>query len=462
MRKEQDALGTRELEDDVLFGIHTLRASENFAVSSYVMPKVFIDAFTMVKEAAATTSLSLKMLEENKAYAIINACHKIRNGEALNYLVTDALQGGAGTSTNMNFNEVIANLAIIELGGTAGDYSVISPLDDVNRFQSTNDVYPTALKVASLLLLKQLENSSAILQEELQKKEQEFKNVIKVGRTEFQDAVPMTLGMEFGAFADALSRDRWRIFKCRERIKQVNLGGTAIGTGLAAPREYIFKVVENLRSISGLALSRSENLIDATANSDSFVEVSGMLKAFAANLFKIASDLRVLSSSQYAEITLPAVQAGSSIMPSKINPVIPEMVSQIALKIMANDSLIAQAASLGNMQINQFMPLIAQALLESLELLNNASLIFAEKCIKGITANGEKCLTNFEKSFTLATVLVPILGYNKVSEIVKAAKLNQCTIKEQLLQEKLLSATEIDELMSAQNMYKLGFEKKYE
>ena len=286
MRKETDCLGARDLPADAYYGIHTLRALENFPLTGQRLPRVFIRALGLVKEACARTNLQLGYLEPKTGQAIIQACGELSSGTLDAHILVDAFQGGAGTSANMNCNEVIANRAIELLGGTKGDYSLVHPFHHVNKHQSTNDVFPTALRVACLLELKELENAAASLQEALQIREDEFKDVLKVGRTQLMDAVPVTLGMEFGAFAEAVARDRWRVFKCRERIKQVNLGGTAVGTGLGAPRDFIFRATERLKELTGLALARAENLVDATQNLDAFVEVSGMLKAFAVNLVK--------------------------------------------------------------------------------------------------------------------------------------------------------------------------------
>ena len=460
MRIEQDYLGKIELADDCYYGIQSARAKENFAVSDSKLPEIFIKSFAYVKLACAKVNIELGYLDEKIGAAICNSCSEIINGKWHEQIVVNPMQGGAGTSTNMNFNEVIANLALEKLGLKKGDYETIDPLQHVNLHQSTNDVYPTALKVAVLFLLKDVEKVTAQLQESLQHKEQEFKDILKLGRTQLQDAVPMTLGMTFGAFSEAIARDRWRIFKCKERIKTVNLGGTAIGTGLNAPTKYIFKVAEKLRRLTGLAISRSENLIDSTQNLDPFVEISGMLKAYATNLLKISSDLRLLTSGPnggLGEINLPTVQKGSTIMPGKVNPVIPEMMSQISLKIMANDNTIALVAALGNLELNQFTPLLTDSILESLQLLKNGVKIFNEKCIIGIKANRDKCLENLNQSKTLATILVPKLGYEKVEEIMSKAREKNCSIETIIIEDNLLSKEELQKFLSPNAMYKMGF-----
>ncbi len=460
MRIEQDILGSYELTDKELIGINTARARDNFQISSLRMPKIFIKALAQVKLACARTNFQLGYLDDEKFEAILYATNEIIDGKHYDSFDLDALQGGAGTSTNMNINEVIANIANDFLGEEIGQYQIVKALQDVNMHQSTNDVYPTAVRIAVLYLLKNLEKELAELQEEIQEKEQEFHNIIKLGRTQLQDAVPMTLGMEFSAYSEAIARDRWRIFKCRERIKVLNLGGTAIGTGIGAPQDYIFKVVENLKDITGLVIARSENLVETTQNLDPFVEISGMLKTLAVNLYKISNDLRILASGPdggFGEINLPALQSGSTIMPTKVNPVIPEAISQIALKVMGNDSILTNASALGNLELNQFMPLIAYTILETLEILNSGSSIFRERCIKGITANPDVCKEKLMKSKTIATVLVPVLGYKKVEELIKLSLETKKAVKDLIIEEKLLSEEKLDELLSPKRMYRLGF-----
>lgn len=460
MRQERDNLGEMEIPVDAYYGIHTMRAVENFPFSGYRPPTRFVSAFAQVKQACAATNATLGYLDKEQSDAIISACKELESGALSKHIVVDAFQGGAGTSTNMNVNEVIANRAEELLGGKIGEYARIHPIHHVNMHQSTNDVYPTALKVTALDLLVELENEVAKLQEASQAKEGEFRNVVKVGRTELTDAVPMTLGMTFGAFADAVARDRWRIFKSRERIKKVNLGGTAIGTGLGAPRDYVLKVTETLRHICGLPISRAENLVDATQNMDALVEVSGMLKAFATNLMKIASDLRLLSSgpsSGLGEISLPPLQAGSSIMAGKINPVMLEAVTQVALKVLGNDQTIGLAAGMGQLELNHLMPLLAHTLLESLTLLINSTRGLSEKCIPGITANTARSLTHVEQSDALATMLVPTLGYARVEELIAAARESGRSIRDEIIRQGVASEEIVDMLLSPKRLCKLGF-----
>jgi aspartate ammonia-lyase len=414
-RIEHDLLGELEVPVEAYWGIHTQRAVKNFNISSRKVNINLIHGLAMVKKACSMANLDTGWLHKKKSDAIINACNEVISGKLDKEFPLDALQGGAGTSTNMNVNEVIANRAIEILEGEKGDYSIIHPLDDVNLHQSTNDVYPTAVKIAAIYMLRKLSGDIALLQGEYQKKEKEFGEVVKMGRTEMQDAVPLTMGMEFSAFAEALGRDRWRTFKCEERLRVVNLGGTAIGTGISAPKDYIFLVIEKLRDVTGLGLSRGENLAGETANADAFVEVSGIMKAHASNLIKIAGDLRMMN--MLGEIRLPSMQAGSSVMPGKVNPVIAEAVIQAGIKVIANDFIITEAASRSTFQIIEFMPMLAEALLENLEILSNINSMFAAH-ISGVVADKNKCARIFDASPMIVTALVPFIGYEKASVLI--------------------------------------------
>ncbi|WP_321404360.1 aspartate ammonia-lyase [Maridesulfovibrio sp.] len=459
-RIEKDSLGEMKIPADAYYGIHTRRAMLNFPLSGQRLHERFIRAFAQVKEACAAVNMKLGYLDESTGRAVIAACRDVSSGKLNDSIMVDPYQGGAGTSTNMNLNEVIANRAVEILGGEFGDYGLVHPVEHVNMHQSTNDVYPTALKVAVFTLLVDLEKEVSKLQEVLQAKESEFSRIVKVGRTQLMDAVPMTLGMTFGAFSDAVARDRWRLFKCRERIKKVNLGGTAIGTGLGAPREYILQVAGELKNLCGLPVSRSENLIDATQNTDSMVEVSGMLKSYAANLMKISNDLRLLGSGPetgIGEVKLPPRQCGSSIMAGKVNPVIPESVAQVALQVMGNDQTITLAASMGQLELNQFMPLLAHNLLNSLSLLLNVSGSFTRNCVQGISANEDRCRKHVESSDALATVLVPFLGYSRVEKIVDACRSSGRSLRDEIIFQGLADADEVDELLSPQRLCKQGF-----
>lgn len=419
MRTEHDMLGTRSLSDDTLYGLQTLRAKENFITSYHTTNLSLIYAMVQVKKAAALSYQELYPKEAQKWDAICCACDRILDGDVNDTFCTGALQGGAGTSTNMNVNEVIANLALTVLGQTPGNYDIIHPLDDVNRGQSTNDVYPTALRIAAIQKLRTLSDACAFLQEALQKKELEFDHIKKLGRTELMDAMEVTLGSEFGAFAQGIARDRWRLYKIEERLRQVNLGGTAVGTGAHADRRYRYLVIEHLRNLTDIGLATAEYPIDITQNQDVFVEVSGLLKSLAVNLMKIASDLRLMASGPFGglhEITLPALQRGSTIMPGKVNPVIPEMVSQAAMRVIANDTAITLAASNGNFELNAFLPLIADSLLESLELLCETVTLFQKKCIDGIVADEASCLKTLKCSRVDLYHRSTEIGYDKAEE----------------------------------------------
>lgn len=419
MRTEHDMLGTRSLSDDTLYGLQTLRAKENFITSYHTTNLSLIYAMVQVKKAAALSYRELHPEESQKWDAILCACDRILAGDVDDAFCTSPLQGGAGTSTNMNVNEVIANLALTVLGQTPGNYDTIHPLDDVNRGQSTNDVYPTALRIAAIQKLRLLSDACASLQESLQKKELEFDHIEKLGRTELMDAMEVTLGSEFGAFAQGIARDRWRLYKIEERLRQVNLGGTAVGTGAHADRRYRYLVIEHLRNLTDIGLATAEYPMDITQNQDVFVEVSGLLKSLAVNLMKIASDLRLMASGPFGglhEITLPALQRGSTIMPGKVNPVIPEMVSQAAMRVIANDTAITLAASNGNFELNAFLPLIADSLLESLELLCETVTLFQKKCIDGIVADEASCLKTLKCSRVDLYHRSTEIGYDKAEE----------------------------------------------
>jgi aspartate ammonia-lyase len=335
--------------------------------------------------------------------------------------IVDALQGGAGTSTHMNVNEVLANLALEIMGKPRGDYAFVHPLDDVNRGQSTNDVYPTALRIAAIELLRKLSDEAAKLQECLQKRENEFGGIAKLGRTELMDATPIALGDEFGAFAQAIARDRWRLYKVEERLRLVNLGGAAVGAARGKTAKLRARALEELRLLTGIGLAGSEHPMDITQNNDVFVEVSGLLKAHAVNLLKISNDLRLMNSGPrggLGEISLQALQAGSTIMPGKVNPVIPEMVMQVAMKAMSGDYAITEAASRGELELNAFLPLIADTLLESLELLERADFLLRTKCIDTLSPNIEHCKQILDSSTAFASSYAPSLGYDAVAQAV--------------------------------------------
>lgn len=417
-RTESDLLGTRELPADALYGIHTLRAVENFGTVPAQAPEL-IRAYAAVKLAATQTNRELGHLPEDVATALAAACEELMAGGHPDQFPVSALQGGAGTSLNMNVNEVVANLALRRLGAAPGDYARISPLDTVNLHQSTNDTYPTALKIAAIRGCRELDADLNALQGAFQELERKFARDVKMGRTELMDAVPYTFGRAFGAMAEAFARDRWRVFKCEERLRVVNLGGTAVGTGLGAPRAYIFRVTERLREITGLGLARAENLADATQNQDVFAEVSGILRTVACNLLKIGGDLRLMASGPecgLGEIRLPARQAGSSIMPGKVNPVLPEHAACVAMQVLAHDAAVTQAVAAGQLELNAFLPVVAHNLLGSLRLLHGLLPRLTEHCVRGITVNAG---TVPAAATAWLTALVPHLGYETCCRIAK-------------------------------------------
>ncbi|OPZ84650.1 MAG: Aspartate ammonia-lyase [bacterium ADurb.Bin429] len=451
-RTEYDLLGGREVPTEAYYGIHALRAAENFPLLGRPLHPALLTALAQVKAACARANLRAGRLPEDKAHAIIQAAEEIAAGALRDQFIVDALQGGAGTSANMNMNEVIANRALELLGAAKGDYQVLDPLDDVNREQSTNDVFPTAVRVAALRLLLPLIETVAALQGALQEKEQQYAATLALGRTEMQDAVPITAGQRFAAWAQAVQRDWWRLHVVEEKLRQVNLGGTAVGTGLNADRKYIYMVVDYLRQATGLNLARAENLIDLTQNADVFVEVSGLLKTAAVTLAKIAGDLRLLSAGPrggIAEIQLPERQAGSSIMPGKVNPVIPEAVTQAAYQVMANDQAITLAAHAGQLELNAFLPLIAHNLLESLDLLNGAVSILIEHCLRDLTVDETRAREWLDRSFALATAVTPYLGYHAASEVARDARERGVTVREVLLERGFFTIEELGAITSA-------------
>ena len=445
-----------QVPEEALYGIHTQRAIDNFPLGGYPVKMELIQAIAEVKKACAQTHKQLGNMAVDKADAISAACDEVIAGKYADAFITDALQGGAGTSTNMNVNEVVANIASVKLGGKPGQDALVSPLDDVNKGQSTNDVYPTALRIAAIYLVRALADELAMLQEALQRREREFADVLKLGRTQMMDAAPVTLGSTFGAWAQAIARDRWRIYKVEERLRQINLGGTAIGTGAAADRQYTYRVAEVLREITGLGLARAEYPMDLTQNNDVFVEVSGLLKACAVNLLKISGDLRLLNSGPkggFGEITLEARQVGSSIMPGKVNPVIPEAVAQCAMKTIANDSAITMAASNGQLELNAFLPLIADALLESLAILKSAVWTLRDKCILTLQANRERCLQNLNASTAPALALVPHIGYEAAAEIAREALEKNTSVFAAALEKAVLPHDQLKEILQHAGTY---------
>lgn len=464
-RRERDALGTVEVPVSAYYGIHTVRAMENFALGGRRVNPHLIKALITVKKAAALAHLKLNSYPPEIAMAIVQACDEIHAGGYDDQFPVSALQGGAGTSTNMNINEVLANRAIELLGGTRGDYTVVHPLDHVNCFQSTNDVYPTALRIAAVAMVRRVSDAFASLQESLQSKELEFADVLKLGRTELMDAVPMTAGQSFGAYAKAIQRDRWRLYKAEERLREINIGGTAIGTGINAPLRYTFYITGLLQELTGYGLARSEYPMDPTQNMDVFVEVSGLLKAAAVNLLKISGDLRLLASGPaggFGELELPAVQAGSSIMPGKVNPVMAEMLGTAAMRVIANDAAVTLAAGSGQLELNAFMPLIADALLDSLELLEQAVHLFNERCVKGIRVCAQRCSELLEHSTGLAAAFVGPIGYERTAEVAIQARAEGKSIRQVLLDRGLLTVEQIDGILRPEQLTTPGVPWKKE
>ena len=459
-RIEKDSLGKLEISAEAYYGIHSLRSLNNFPLSDEKIDPQFIKAYLQVKLAALVTNANLELISDEKSKLIANSIEDLLEEteaaiEGNSYsiyekVIVDPYQGGAGTSLNLNINEVIANKALELAGRKFGDYDFIHPIDDVNLSQSTNDTYITALKIASINLLRKLTESFALLQGKLQEKEKEFGGIIKLGRTQLQDAVPVLLGQEFGAYAQAVARDRWRLYNAEERLRSVNLGGTAIGNSISADRKYVLNVNNELKKITGLPIAKAEDLIDTTQNLDVFVEVHGLVKAGACSVIKICNDLRLLSSGPQGgigEITLPPMQAGSSIMPGKVNPVIPESVIQICELIKGYDVVISNIASAGNLELNAFSPLLAHLFLKSMKMLSDSLNVLAEKCISGIEANEKRCRENLVRSSAIAALLINEFGYDKIAELVKEATGKNEPFVEVIKRNNLLSQQEINELI---------------
>ncbi|MBK9118657.1 MAG: aspartate ammonia-lyase [Phycisphaerales bacterium] len=465
-RRETDLLGACEVPAEALYGIHTVRALRNFPLSGRAVHPALAQAYGEVKRACVRTNRRLGYLEgppghlsAPAAAALESACAELARGDLWPHIVVDALQGGAGTSLNMNVNEVLANRALQLLGRPLGEYATIDPHAHANLHQSTNDTFPTALRVAAIARLRALEGALAELVAAWQEQEQRLADVVKVGRTELQDAVLTTLGRSCGAFAEAFGRDRWRIYKCEERLRTVNLGGTAIGTGLGAPRDYLFAVVDELRALTGFGLARAENLVEATQNADAFVEVSGLLKACATNLLKVSGDLRWLGSGPQAglgELRLPALQAGSSIMPGKVNPVVPEAVTQAALRVCAHDQEVTQAVALGNLELNAFLPLVADALLESVDLLERSATLLRTHVVAGLAADRARCALYVESSTATLTALVGRLGYEVVEDLAQAVVRTGQGVRALVVERGLLTEEEFAALTAPEAVLRLG------
>ena len=457
-RIEKDLLGTLEVPANAYYGIHTLRAINNFKISHNKISDnpIMVKSLAITKKACALANKELGTIDPEIADIIVKACDEIiLKNRCIDQFPSDVFQGGAGTSVNMNANEVIANLALELMGEEKGNYKVIHPNDHVNKCQSTNDAYPTAFRIALYkhveLLLSALEDlSKAFFNTSV-----EFKDVLKMGRTQLQDAVPMSLGQEFKAYSTLVNEEIRLLGKLKDLLLEINLGATAIGTGINAPKEYPQIAVKHLRAITGLHYQESEDLIEATSDCGAYVVISGALKRSAVKLSKICNDLRLLSSGPRAglkEINLPELQAGSSIMPAKVNPVIPEVVNQVCFKVIGNDLTVTMASEAGQLQLNVMEPVIASSLFESISLLVNASYNLIDKCINGITANREICRNNVMNSIAIVTFLDPILGHDKCDIIGKECAKTGKTVSEVVLEMGLLTQSELDKVFSVENM----------
>ena len=456
-RIEHDLIGDREVPAAALWGIHTLRAVENFPISGSTIGgrSDLIVALACIKQAAAESNAALGLLSEDHRAAIVSACREIRAGQWHDQFIVDPIQGGAGTSTNMNANEVIANRALQILGHAAGEHHILHPNEQVNAGQSTNDVYPTALKLAARSGVQRLHAAMEVLRLAFAAKAQEFADVLKIGRTQLQDAVPMTLGQEFGTYAIMLGEDQARLTEALDLIREINLGATAIGTGINAHPRYAALVREKLSEILGYDLITAPDLVEATQDCGAFVQLSGVLKRVAVKLSKTCNDLRLLSSGPragFGEINLPARQAGSSIMPGKVNPVIPEVVNQIAFEVIGNDLTITMAAEAGQLQLNAFEPIIFESLHRSLSHLTAGCLTLEAHCVRGITANRDHLAGLVARSIGIATALNPLIGYAKATEIAIEANRSGRGVIELVLEQGLLTEAEVALILKAERM----------
>lgn len=458
-RREHDLLGEREVPFEFYYGVQTLRAMENFNISGTTLSLFpsLIEALAMVKEAAAEANSELGLLDDAKKEAIVEACRELKNGKYHNHFVVDMIQGGAGTSTNMNANEVIANRALEIMGFEKGDYTHCHPNNHVNLSQSTNDAYPTSVKIALINSNAKLVGVLEMLIESFREKSKAFSKIIKMGRTQLQDAVPMTLGQEFGAYAFTLGEEVERLNQNARLFLEVNMGATAIGTGINSEPGYSDLVVKHLRRITGLDIVLASNLVEATQDTGAFVMYSSAVKRLAVKLSKICNDLRLLSSGPrtgISEINLPPMQPGSSIMPGKVNPVIPEVVNQVAFKVIGNDLTVTMAAEAGQLELNVFEPVIVQSIFESIEMLKNGMYTLKYRCVDGITANEERCRSLVHNSIGLVTALVPFLGYEICGQLAKEAQEGNRSVYELILEKGLLTKTELDQMLDPENMIK--------
>jgi len=456
-RTEHDLLGEREVPNEYLYGVQTLRAIENFNISGVTLSffPVLIESLAMVKLAAAKANGELGLIEDSVTNAIIRACNEIINGKYHNHFIVDMIQGGAGTSTNMNANEVIANRALEILGYEAGQYEFCHPNNHVNLSQSTNDAYPTSVKIALIRSNEKLVKVLDELVKSFRKKGLEFAHIIKMGRTQLQDAVPMTLGQSFEAYAATLEEEIARLKQNADLFLEINMGATAIGTGINSEPEYAEKVVRHLQNITKLKVKNAKNLVEATQDTGAFVMYSSAIKRLAIKLSKISNDLRLLSSGPRTglnEINLPPMQPGSSIMPGKVNPVMPEVVNQIAFKVIGNDLTVTMGAEAGQLELNVMEPVIVQSIFESIEMLVNGMKTFKHRCVDGITANEKRCRELVMNSIGIVTALNPVLGYETCSMLAKEALKNDLSVYDLVIEKNLLSQEELDELLKPENM----------
>ena len=454
-RSEHDSIGERSLPRDVYYGVQSLRAAENFHITGLQMHPEIINAIAEIKKASAITNYEIGLLDKKVADAIVKACDEIVAGKLHDAFIVDPIQGGAGTSLNMNANEVIANRAIELLGGEKGDYALVNPNDHVNCGQSTNDVFPSAGKLAVLKLLIKAQLQLERLYKALVAKAEEFDDVIKMGRTQLQDAVPIRLGQEFRAYSEGIRRDISRLERAQDEMRCLNMGGTAVGTGINADEVYLRRVVPNLSKVSGLRLIQAFDLIDATQNLDGFVAVSGAVKTCAVNLSKMCNDLRLLSSGPrcgLGEINLPPRQNGSSIMPGKVNPTQCEALTMVAVQVMGNDTAVGMAASQGNFELNVFMPVCIYNFLQSARLLAQAMLSFNNNCAVGIRANREKMAHNLHNSLMLVTALNPYIGYENAAKTAKKAFKENISLKQACVELGFLTEERFDEVFHPEQM----------
>ena len=462
-RVEKDFLGEKQIEADVYYGIQTLRASENFPITGYKIHEEMINALAIVKKAAALANMDVKRLYEGIGQAIVQAADEIIEGKLHDQFIVDPIQGGAGTSMNMNANEVIGNRALEIMGHKKGDYIHLSPNTHVNMSQSTNDVFPTAIHISTLKLLEKLLKTMEDMHSVFKQKAQEFDSVIKMGRTHLQDAVPIRLGQEFEAYSRVLERDIKRIKQSRQHLYEVNMGATAVGTGLNADPEYIKQVVKHLADISGLPLVGADHLVDATQNTDAYTEVSASLKVCMMNMSKIANDLRLMASGPragLAEISLPARQPGSSIMPGKVNPVMAELINQIAFQVIGNDNTICLASEAGQLELNVMEPVLVFNLLQSISIMNNGFRSFTDNCLKGIEANEKRMKQYVEKSAGVITAVNPHLGYEAAARIAREAIMTGQSVRDLCLQHDVLTEEELDIILNPYEMTKPGIAGK--